>query len=69
MKLEKTAAVVSGTTALCTLVSGKRPKYNTGAVCLTSGLTAQVLSSGRVQVTGAISANTSLTILSTYVLA
>ena len=67
--VRKTAAVSSGTTSLCTLAAGKRPKYNTGAVCLTSGLIAQVLSSGRVQVTGSISAGASLTILSTYVLA
>ena len=67
--VRKTAAVSSGTTSLCTLAAGKRPKFNTGAVCLTSGLIAQVLSSGRVQVTGSISAGASLTILSTYVLA
>ena len=67
--VKKTTAVASGTTSLCTLVSGKRPAYNASATCLTSGLIASITSAGRVQVTGSISANASMTILSTFVLA
>lgn len=60
-------AVNSGTTTLCTMAAGKRPKYNAMAEwAWNSG--GQILSNGRVQVNGAISANASLTILSTYVL-
>ena len=66
--VKKTAAVSSGTTTLCTVVSGKRPKYNAAGVWAWNK-TAQVLSSGKVQVNGAITAGASLTILATYVLA
>ena len=66
--VKKTAAVSSGTTTLCTLVSGKRPKYNAmGAWAWNK--TAQIATGGAVQVNGAITANSSLTILATYVLA
>ena len=66
--VKKTEAVSSGTTTLCTLVSGKRPKYNSMAQWAWNN-GAQILTSGKVQVNGAISANASLTILATYVLA
>ncbi len=66
--LTKKAAVASGTTTLCTMAAGKRPKYNAMAEwAWNSG--GQVLSNGRVQVNGAIPANASLTILSTYITA
>ena len=66
--VKKTAAVSSGTTTLCTLASGKRPKYNACGEWAWNK-TAQVLTSGKVQVNGAITAGASLTILSTYILA
>lgn len=66
--VKKTAAVSSGTTTLCTIVSGKRPKYNAPAQWgWNSG--AIVTSAGNVQVNGAISANASCTIMATYILA
>ena len=66
--VKKTTAVSSGTTTLCTLVSGKRPKYNAAATkAWNDG--ALVATNGRVQVNGAISAGASLTIMSTYILA
>ena len=66
--VKKTAAVTSGTTTLCTLVSGKRPKYNAmGAWAWNK--TAQITTAGNVQVNGAISANSSMTIYSTFILA
>ena len=66
--VKKTAAVTSGTTTLCTLVSGKRPKYSAPAQW-TWHSGAIISSAGAVQVNGAISAGASLTILSTYILA
>lgn len=64
----KKTAVSSGTTTLCTLVSGKRPRYTAMAEwAWNSG--GQILPGGSVQVNGAIAANASLTILSTYILA
>lgn len=66
--VKKTAAVSSGTTTLCTMVSGKRPKYNAIAQWLW-GSGAQITSGGAVQVNGAISANASVTVLATYILA
>ena len=66
--IKKTEAVSSGTTTLCTLVSGKRPKYIAGGVWAWNK-TAQITTAGNVQVNGAISANASLTIYATYVLA
>lgn len=68
LMVKKTAAVSSGTTTLCTLASGKRPKYNASGEWAWNK-TAQVLTSGKVQVNGAITAGASLTILSTYILA
>ena len=66
--VKKTAAVSSGTTTLCTLVSGKRPKYTAmGQWLWNNG--AAINTSGTVQVNGAISAGASLTILATYILA
>ena len=66
--VKKTAAVSSDTTTLCTLVSGKRPKYTAmGQWLWNNG--AAVNASGTVQVNGAISAGASLTILATYILA
>ena len=66
--VKKSAAVSSGTTTLCTLLSGKRPRYNAGGVWAWNN-GAQVNTAGKVQVNGAISANTNLTILATYILA
>ena len=64
----KKTAVTSGTTTLCTLAAGKRPKFNAMARrAWNAG--GQVHSNGKVQVNGAISANESLTIQSTYILA
>ena len=66
--VKKTAAVASGTTTLCTLVTGRRPRY-TASAQWGWDKSAQILPSGEVRVNGAISANESLTILSTYVVA
>ena len=68
LTVKKTSAVSSGTTSLCTIVSGKRPKYPAAAVW-SYNKTAQISTAGVVQVSGAISAGASLTILGTYVLA
>lgn len=66
--VKKSAAVSSGTTTLCTLLSGKRPRYNAGGVWAWNN-GAQITTAGKVQVNGAISANANLTILATYILA
>ena len=66
--VKKTTAVTSGTTTLCTLVSGKRPKYTAPAQYRWNN-GAQITTGGAVQVSGAIQAGTSVTILSTYILA
>lgn len=66
--VKKSAAVSSGTTTLCTLASGKRPKYNAAGTCAWNK-TAQITTGGNVQVNGAISAGASLTILGTFILA
>ena len=66
--VKKTTAVASGTTTLCTMASGKRPKYTAPATWVWNN-GAVINTSGTVQVNGAISAGASLTILSTYVLA
>lgn len=68
LAVKKTAAVSSGTTTLCTLVSGKRPKYTAPAQWRWNN-GAQINTSGEVQVNGAISANASITIQATYILA
>ena len=68
LTVKKTAAVSSGTTTLCTLVSGKRPRYNASAQWRWDK-GAQITSGGAVQVNGAITAGASITVLSTYVLA
>ena len=66
--VKKTTAVSSGTTTLCTLVSGKRPKHTAPAQWRwNSG--AQITSAGEVQVNGAISAGASVTVCATYILA
>ncbi len=68
LTVKKTAAVSSGTTTLCTLVEGKRPKYMAHAQWRwNSG--ASVSTTGAVQVNGAISVNASITICATYILA
>ena len=66
--VKKTAAVSSGTTTLCTMVSGKRPKYAAAAVRGWSNA-AMINTSGQVQVNGAISAGESVRVYSTFVLA
>ena len=66
--VKKTTAVTSGTTTLCTLVSGKRPKY-TAQAQWTWHNGATITAAGVVQVNGAISAGASITILSTFILA
>ena len=66
--IKKTTAVSSGTTTLCTIVEGKRPRYNAmGQSVYNNG--AYIGSDGTVKVSGAISAGASLTICSTYILA
>ena len=66
--IKKTTAVSSGNTTLCTLASGKRPKYIASAVWGWNK-TAQITTGGAVQVNGAISAGASITIMATYILA
>lgn len=66
--VKKTAAVSSGTTTLCTMVSGKRPKYAAAAVRGWSNA-AMINTSGQVQVNGAISAGESVRVYSTFILA
>ena len=68
LAVKKTAAVSSGTTTLCTLVSGKRPKYTAAAQWRWNN-GAQINTSGEVQVNGAISANATVTVQATYILA
>ena len=70
LQIKKTTAVTSAstTTNLCTMASGKRPKYNASAQWLWNN-GASMSTGGVVQVTGAISAGATLTIVSTYVLA
>lgn len=66
--VKKTAAVSSGTTTLCTLASGKRPKYNASGVWAWNK-TVQITTGGNVQVNGAITANSSMTLIATFILA
>ena len=66
--VKKTTAVTSGTTTLCTLISGRRPKYTAPAQWRWNN-GAQITTAGAVQVSGAIQAGASITILSTYILA
>ena len=66
--VKKTGAVTSGTTTLCTLAAGKRPKYTAPAQWRWNN-GGQITTAGAVQVNGAISANTSITIYATYILA
>ena len=66
--IRKTAAVSSGTTTLCTLVSGKRPRYRASAQWGWEKQ-ATIDDTGEVQVYGAFSANTNFYIYSTYILA
>ena len=66
--VRKSAAVSSGTTTLCTMVSGKRPKHTAMGQWGWTGC-AIINASGTVQVNGAIAANTSYAIMSTYILA
>lgn len=68
LTVKKTAAVSSGTTTLCTLVDGKRPKYMAPAQWRWNN-GASISTGGAVQVNGAISAGASLTICATYILA
>ena len=66
--VRKTAAVSSGTTTLATIVEGRRPRYYAMAE-RGWGEGARITPAGEVQVNGAIAANESITILSTYVVA
>ena len=66
--VKKTTAVTSGTTTLCTLISGKRPKYMAPAQWRWNN-GAQINTSGEVQVNGAIPAGASITLYSTFILA
>ncbi len=68
LTVKKTAAVSSGTTTLCTLVEGKRPKYMAQAQWRWNN-GASISTTGAVQVNGAISANSSVTVCATYILA
>ena len=64
----RSAAVASGNTVVCTLASGKRPKYYATVGWLYNKV--GVLSTnGQITVNGAITANTSYTLLATYILA
>ena len=66
--VKKSAAVSTGTTTLCTLVPDKRPMYTAPAQWRWNN-GASIGTNGQVQVNGAISANTSITIYATYILA
>ncbi len=66
--VKKTAAVASGTTTLCTLAAGKRPKYTAPAQWRWNN-GGQITTSGLVQVNGAIAAGASVAICATYLLA
>ncbi len=66
--ITKKTAVTSGTTTLATIVEGRRPRYYAIAERLWGG-GARISPAGEVQVSGAIAANESITVLSTYVLA
>ena len=64
----RSSAVASGNTIVCTLASGKRPKYYATVGWLYNKV--GVLSTnGQITVNGAITANSSNTLLATYVLA
>lgn len=64
----RSAAVASGNTIVCTLASGKRPKYYATVGWLYNKV--GVLSTnGQITVNGAITANSSNTLLATYILA
>ena len=65
--VRKRTAVSSDVTTLCTLLPGKRPKYDAAAQW-NWGSGAVVRSSGAVQVNGAIAADSTLFIHSTYIL-
>ena len=68
LAVKKTAAVDSGTTTLCTLESGKRPKYNAmGHWAWNNG--ALIKTNGQVQVNGKISAGGTVNVYGIYVLA
>ena len=66
--VKKYDAVSSGTTTLCALVAGKRPKYTAPAEWRWNK-GGQITTAGLVQVNGAIEAGESLTIYATYILA
>ena len=66
--VKKTTAVSSGTTSLCTLVSGKRPKYQAPAIWF-SNKSGWITTGGIVRVSGAITAGASVEICSTFILA
>lgn len=68
LTVKKTTAVSSGTTTLCTLASGKRPKYAASAQWAWHN-GAIINTNGTVQVNGAISAGASISVYSTYILA
>lgn len=66
----RSSAVASGNTTIATLTSGKTPVFNALATCHTNhDLVAYVNANGNVVVNGPISANTSYTVYSTYILA
>lgn len=66
--VKKTAAVSSGTTTLCTMVSGKRPRYAASAQWGWDK-PAMIMTDGKVQVNGAITAGATIRIYSTFILA
>ena len=66
--VKKTAAVSSGTTTLCTMVSGKRPRYAASAQWGWDK-PAMIVTDGKVQVNGTITAGATIRIYSTFVLA
>lgn len=66
----KSSAVTSGNTNIATLATGKTPVFNALATCHTNHeLVAYVNANGNVVVNGPITAETSYTVYSTYILA
>lgn len=67
--VKKTTSVASGNTTMATLVAAKCPIFNTFATTHTNqGTVAYINANGNVVVNGAINANQSITIYSTYIL-
>lgn len=62
--------VTSGNSTVAIMVSGKRPSFNTLATCHTNhDIVAYINANGNVVVNGPMTANSSYTVYSTYILA